>query len=124
MPPEPAADNQPVPPIWATLRRFLIYLWPTDAPVLRRRVIYALLLVLLGKATNLIMPFAYKGAIDRMAPGMEPGVALAIALVLAYAGARFASILFDNTRNVAFERVGQEIGRASCRGIGCQSGEI
>src|SRR3546814_15450146 len=38
---------------------------------------------------------------------MEPGVALAIALVLAYAGARFASILFDNIRNVAFERVGQ-----------------
>src|SRR3546814_252254 len=111
MSPEPAADNQPVPPIWATLRRFLIYLWPTDAPVLRRRVIYALLLVLLGKATNLIMPFAYKGAIDRMAPGMEPGVALAIALVLAYAGARFASILFDNIRNVAFERVGQEATR-------------
>src|SRR3546814_2987360 len=111
MPPEPAADNQPVPPIWATLRRFLIYLWPTDAPALRRRVIYALLLVLLGKATNLVMPFAYKGAIDRMAPGMEPGVALAIALVLAYAGARFASILFDNIRNVAFERVGQEATR-------------
>src|SRR3546814_4067903 len=78
-----------------------------------RRVIYGLLLVLLGKATNLDMPFAYKGEIDRMAPRMEPGVALAIALVLAYAGARFASILFDNIRNVAFERVGQEeIGRA------------
>src|SRR3546814_10136098 len=57
------------------------------------------------------MPFAYKGAIDRMAPGMEPGVALAIALVLAYAGARFASILFDTIRNVAFERVGQEATR-------------
>src|SRR3546814_97923 len=57
------------------------------------------------------MPFAYKGAIDRMAPGMEPGVALAIALVLGYAGARFASILFDNIRNVAFERVGQEATR-------------
>src|SRR3546814_3654498 len=48
-----SSDLQPVPPIWATLRRFLIYLWPTDAPALRRRVIYALLLVLLGKATNL-----------------------------------------------------------------------
>src|SRR3546814_19400933 len=107
MPPEPAADNQPVPPIWATVRRFLIYLWPTDAPALRRRVIYALLLVLLGKATNLVMPFAYKGAIDRMAPGMEPGVALAIALVLAYAGARFASLLFDNSPNVPFTRFGQ-----------------
>src|SRR3546814_14935515 len=105
MPPEPAADNQPVPPIWATVRRFLIYLWPTDAPALRRRVIYALLLVLLGKATNLVMPFAYKGAIDRMAPGMEPAVGLATALVLAPSRAPFASILFDNIRHVSFDRV-------------------
>lgn len=111
MPPEPAADNQPVPPVLTTLRRFLIYLWPADAPALRRRVVIALLLVLLGKAAGLVMPFAYKGVIDGMAPGMEPAAGLAIALVLAYVGSRFASILFDNIRNVAFERVGQEATR-------------
>ena len=111
MPPEPAAEDQPVPPVLATLRRFLLYLWPADAPALRRRVVIALLFVLLGKAAGLVMPFAYKGAIDRMAPGLQPAVGLAIALVVAYAGARFASVLFDNVRNVAFERVGQEATR-------------
>src|SRR3546814_9680760 len=71
------------------LRRFLPYLWPEGQRRLKARVIAAIMLVLLAKATVLTMPFAYKGAIDRMAPGMEPGVAIAVALILAYAAARF-----------------------------------
>ena len=110
MPPS-TPDNTPLPPVWATLRRFLPYLWPSDAPALRRRVSIAMLLVVLAKVISLAMPFAYKAAIDRMAPGLEPGVALAVALVVAYAGARFGSVLFDNLRNAVFERVGQEAGR-------------
>ena len=39
---------------------------------------------------------------------MEDGVAIAIALVAAYAGARFGGVVFDNMRNVVFERVGQD----------------
>src|SRR3546814_16974530 len=67
--------------------------------------------LLLAKATVLTMPFAYKGAIDRMAPGMEPGVAIAVALILAYAAARFGAVLFDNLRNAIFEPVGQDAAR-------------
>ncbi|BDD67872.1 metal ABC transporter permease [Sphingobium sp. TA15] len=93
------------------MRRFFPYLWPADAPALRRRVAVAMALVLVAKAVSLAMPFAYKGAIDRMAPGMESGAGLAIALVVAYAGARFGGVLFDNLRNAIFERVGQEAGR-------------
>lgn len=93
------------------MRRFFPYLWPADAPALRRRVAIAMALVLVAKVVSLAMPFAYKGAIDRMAPGMESGAGLAIALVIAYAGARFGSVLFDNLRNAIFERVGQEAGR-------------
>lgn len=96
-----------MPPLWATMRRFLVYLWPADAPALRLRVVIAMLLVVASKAITLIMPFAYKGVIDRMAPGMETGAMLAVALVCAYAGARFGGVLFDNMRNVVFERVGQ-----------------
>ncbi len=36
---------------------------------------------------------------------------IAIALVAAYAGARFGGVLFDNLRNVVFERVGQDATR-------------
>jgi ATP-binding cassette, subfamily B, heavy metal transporter len=110
MPPA-TPDSTPLPPAWATLRRFIPYLWPADAPALRRRVAVALVLVALAKVITLAMPFAYKGAIDRMAPGLEPAAGLAMALVVAYAGARFGGVLFDNLRNAIFEKVGQEAGR-------------
>ncbi len=110
MPPMPETEQQSSPG-FAPLRRFLAYLWPKDAPMLRLRVVAALLLVLISKATGLIMPFAYKGAIDRMTPGQEAGVGLAIALVVSYAAARFSGVLFDNLRNAIFERVGQEATR-------------
>jgi ABC-type transport system involved in Fe-S cluster assembly fused permease/ATPase subunit len=111
MPPDRPYDlPRPVNGIGA-LRRFLPYLWPAGYPALRARVVISLLLVLASKGITLLMPFAYKGAIDRMAPGMQPAVALAIALIVAYAGARFGGVLFDNLRNAIFERVGQDAGR-------------
>jgi ATP-binding cassette subfamily B protein len=96
---------------WSTLRRFLPYLWPKDEPKLRMRIVVALCLVLAGKSINLIMPFAYKGIIDRMGPGMQQGAGVALALVVAYAGARFGGVLSDNLRNVAFERVARNAAR-------------
>jgi ATP-binding cassette subfamily B protein len=96
---------------WGTLRRFLPYLWPKGEPGLRARVVVAVLLVLVAKAATLSMPFAYKAAIDRMAGGMDAAAGLIIALVLAYAGARFGGVLFDNLRNAIFERVGQDAAR-------------
>ncbi len=96
---------------FGTLKRFLPYLWPAGEPMLRARVVAAMLLVLLAKATGLVMPFAFKGAVDRMAAGVPDGVQVAIALVCAYAGARFAAVLFDNLRNAIFELVGQTAAR-------------
>jgi ATP-binding cassette subfamily B protein len=93
---------------WAVFRRFLPYLWPEHEPAIRRRVVASLVLILIAKATTLLMPFAYKAAIDRMTPGLEPGAALAISLVVAYAAARFGGVFFDNVRNTIFERVGQD----------------
>jgi ATP-binding cassette subfamily B protein len=94
------------------LRRFLPYLWPVGEPGLRARVVFALLLVLLSiGVTTLVMPLAYGAAVDRMTDGMEPAFAIAIALLVAYAGARFGGVLFDNLRNGIFERVGQDATR-------------
>ena len=101
---------------WITLRRFLPYLWPNDRPALRWRIIAAIGLVLAAKATTLALPFAYKRAIDAMAiTGSITGNAgfqIAVAFVLAYALGRFAGVLFDNFRNIVFERVGQDATRA------------
>jgi ATP-binding cassette subfamily B protein len=96
---------------FATLRRFLPYLWPADNRALRLRVVAALLLVVVSKAVTLSMGLVYKAAIDRMVPALKPEVQVAIALVVAYAGARFTGVLFDNLRNVIFERVGQDATR-------------
>ena len=102
---------------FATLRRFIPYLWPADNWSLRRRVILALLLVVVAKTITLMIPFAYKGAIDRMVPGGEATTGLAIALVVAYAAGRFGGVLFDNLRNTVFERVGQDATRELAVGV-------
>nr|6PAM_A Chain A, ATM1-type heavy metal exporter [Novosphingobium aromaticivorans DSM 12444]6PAM_B Chain B, ATM1-type heavy metal exporter [Novosphingobium aromaticivorans DSM 12444]6PAM_C Chain C, ATM1-type heavy metal exporter [Novosphingobium aromaticivorans DSM 12444]6PAM_D Chain D, ATM1-type heavy metal exporter [Novosphingobium aromaticivorans DSM 12444]6PAM_E Chain E, ATM1-type heavy metal exporter [Novosphingobium aromaticivorans DSM 12444]6PAM_F Chain F, ATM1-type heavy metal exporter [Novo len=98
---------------WQTLKRFLPYLWPADNAVLRRRVVGAILMVLLGKATTLALPFAYKKAVDAMTlgGGAQPALTVALAFVLAYALGRFSGVLFDNLRNIVFERVGQDATR-------------
>ena len=96
---------------WATLRRFLPYLWPRDNPGLRIRIVVAMGLVLAAKGVTLALPFAYKGAVDAMsasgAAAIDTGLTVALALVAAYALGRFTALAFDNLRNIVFEKVGQ-----------------
>ncbi|WP_341712136.1 ABC transporter ATP-binding protein/permease [Erythrobacter sp.] len=105
--PEPREDTES----WATVRRFLPYLWPADNPALKRRIVGAMLLVLAAKATTLALPFAYKRAIDAMTTPTNEAAMVALAFVIAYAAGRFAAVTFDNLRNITFERVGQEATR-------------
>ena len=111
MPPEtsPSATERP----WiATVRRFLPYLWPRNAPGLRLRIVIAMALVVASKLVQVYgAPFALEGAVNRMALGSRDAVWLVVALVAGYAAARFGSVLFDNLRNAVFERVGQDATR-------------
>ncbi|AKH43988.1 ATP-binding cassette subfamily B protein [Altererythrobacter atlanticus] len=93
---------------WNTVRRFLPYLWPKDRPELRWRIAGATFFVVLAKIVVLTLPFAYAGAVDTMAADGDPAVWVAMALVVAYAAGRFATVVFDNIRNIIFERVGQD----------------
>jgi len=111
MPPDLASPSPAPEHAMATFRRFLPYLWPRDDMGLRVRIVIALSLVLVSKGVQLSMGFLYAAAIDRMKPGLEAAAGIAIALVAAYAGARFAGVLFDNLRNIVFERVGQDATR-------------
>lgn len=110
-PPTQLASHSPDPPALITLRRFIPFLWPRDNAGQRLRIVLAAFLVILSKAIQLSMGFLFAEAINRMEPGMEPGAALAIGLVLAFAGARFSFVVFDNLRNTVFERVGQNATR-------------
>ncbi len=112
MPPDaPAPDSVARHDGWGTLRRFLPYLWPRDRPALKRKIVLAVLLVLASKAITLALPYAYKRAVDAMGTTGSAAFQIAFAFVLAYALGRFTGVLFDNLRNIVFERVGQEATR-------------
>jgi len=101
---------------FASLRRFLPYLWPRGETGLKIRICVALLFVLASKMVQVYgAPFALQGAIDGMARGSlahdRSASTLIIALVVGYAAARFGGTLFDNLRNAVFERVGQDATR-------------
>ncbi len=108
---DPAPDSRARHDGWSTLRRFLPYLWPTDRPALKRKIVIAVALVMASKSITLALPFAYKTAIDAMGVTGPVGLQIAIAFVLAFALGRFTSVVFDNLRNIVFERVGQEATR-------------
>ena len=117
MPPETPADTAPETTLnraagWPTLKRFLPYLWPADNRALRGRIVGAVMLILAAKAITLALPFFYKRAVDVMSAGSRQAMAVALAFVLAYALGRFSGVLFDNLRNIVFERVGQDATRA------------
>ena len=112
MPPE-----QPTPPAasrhdgWTTLKRFLPYLWPQGNPGLRIRIVLASLLVLGSIALSMALPYFLKWAVDAMEIRGPAPMQLALVFVIAYAAGRFGGVAFDNLRNIAFERVGQEATR-------------
>jgi ATP-binding cassette subfamily B protein len=97
---------------WRTLKRFGPYLWPAARPDLKRRIVGAMGFVLLAKATTLALPYVYKLAIDSLTTPANAAAMAAMALVIAYALGRLAGVVFDNLRNVTFERVGQDATRS------------
>jgi ATP-binding cassette subfamily B protein len=102
---------------WRTLLRFMPYLWPRDDIGLRWRIVWACLFILLSTATQLTLPYMMKWAVDLMGTTGPRLVQLAMLTVLAYAMGRFAQTLFDNLRNIIFERVGQDATRALAENV-------
>ncbi|HVJ00314.1 MAG TPA: ABC transporter ATP-binding protein/permease [Sphingomonas sp.] len=112
MPPDPTSHTRADQPLWPTLRRFLPYLWPADEPRLKLRIVGAMLFVLASKLVQVFgAAYTLKYAVDRMASGDRGLATIVVLLVIGYAASRFSTTLFDNLRNVTFERVGQEATR-------------
>ncbi|MFM5924396.1 MAG: ABCB family ABC transporter ATP-binding protein/permease [Novosphingobium sp.] len=93
---------------WGTLRRFLPYLWPRDDWRLRVRIVGAVALILASTATQFTLPYFLKWAVDAMSVPGERVITFAMLFVLAYAAGRLSGVVFDNLRNIVFERVGQQ----------------
>lgn len=88
-------------PFW----RLLGYLWPTGDRDSRIRVVLAAAIVIAGRGLGLAMPFAYKAVIDRV--NVQSPLSIILVCVVAYALARFGSVLFDSLRTPVFEIVAQ-----------------
>jgi ABC-type transport system involved in Fe-S cluster assembly fused permease/ATPase subunit len=92
------------------LRALAPFLWPRNAPALRVRVALAVALLVAGKVANITIPFLYKRAVDALsgpAAAHAAAIAVPVAAILAYGGARVLSQGFNELRNAVFAKVGQ-----------------
>ncbi len=90
------------------LRKVAPYLWPDDMPWVRKRVMWAMVVLVLSKVVTVITPQFYRGAVDALAEEGVPMLALgAVGLTIAYGMARLMGVGFQQLRDAIFARVGQ-----------------
>ncbi|SPF76637.1 ATM1-type heavy metal exporter [Aliiroseovarius pelagivivens] len=96
---------------WRTIRRVAPYLWPEDHPWVKRRVVLAMLALLVAKLVAVATPWFYGWAVNELAGESTAPAAMlgagAVGLTLAYGMARLMSNGFQQLRDVIFARVGQ-----------------
>ncbi|MBK1794242.1 ABC transporter ATP-binding protein/permease [Devosia sp. WQ 349] len=98
--------------VFSTVKNLWPYMWPADRPDLKTRVMLAIGALLLSKVATTLIPFAYKGVIDSL-DGAQPdnqlilGLAVPIALVIAYVLGNVIDAGFQQLRDVLFASVGQ-----------------
>ena len=100
---------------WVTISRVIPYLWPDGQAWVKRRVVAALVLLLLAKLVGFTTPYLYKLAVDALGAGAAPAEMMmlgAIGLTVAYGLARLGSVLGNELRDAVFVRVGQRALRA------------
>lgn len=93
------------------IRRVAPYLWPEGQSWAKRRVLLALLALVLAKVVAVGTPFFYKAAVDSLAgEGQEAAWMLgagAIGLTVAYGMARLMNVGFQQLRDAIFAPVAQ-----------------
>ncbi len=112
--PTVAVPGQPQPEgagSWQTIKRVGPYLWPAHEPWVKRRVVLALMALVVAKLVSATTPFMYKFAVDALT-GEAPSVGVlmgvtAVGLTVAYGMARLMSVGFGELRDAIFVRVGQ-----------------
>ncbi len=91
-----------------TIRKVAPYLWPDDKPWVKHRVVWAMVALIVSKLISVTTPFFYKWAVDTLADGGVPAVALgAIGLTVAYGFGRLMTNGFQQLRDAIFAKVAQ-----------------
>jgi ABC-type transport system involved in Fe-S cluster assembly fused permease/ATPase subunit len=90
------------------LRKVAPYLWPKDMPWVRKRVVWAMIALVVSKLVTVATPLFYRDAVDALAGEGVPMFALgAISLTVAYGVARLMGVGFQQLRDAIFTRVAQ-----------------
>ena len=96
---------------WRTIKKVVPYLWPPGQTWVKRRVVLAMILLVLAKVVAVATPFFFKTAVDALAGDAPEGAQLllfgAVGLTVAYGFARLMNIGLQQLRDVTFARVGQ-----------------
>lgn len=94
-----------------TILRVLPYLWPKGQSWVKRRVVLALVMLLVAKLVSFVTPMLYKQAVDVLAKDAPDAATImglaAVGLTIAYGLARLGAVLFGELRDAIFVRVGQ-----------------
>ncbi len=91
-----------------TIRKVAPYLWPEDMPWVKKRVVLAMLALVLSKLVSVYTPIIYRDAVDALAGEGAPMLALgAVGLTVAYGMARLMNVGFQQLRDAIFARVAQ-----------------
>jgi ATP-binding cassette subfamily B protein len=108
-----SADQTPAPASgWQTIARVLPYLWPEGQGWVKRRVVGALVLLVMAKLISVTTPYLYKLAVDMLSGevAQDPVWMMtlgAVGLTVAYGLARLGAVAFGEARDAVFARVGQ-----------------
>ena len=102
---------------WRTIRRAAPYLWPEGQTEVKIRVVVAMALLLVAKLVAVATPLFYAAAVDALTGEKSDSAAWmlaigAIGLTVAYGGARFLSVGFQQLRDAVFAKVAQRALRA------------
>ena len=90
------------------LRKVAPYLWPAHMPWVKRRVVFAMIALVVSKLVSVATPLFYRDAVDALAGDGVPMLALgAIGLTVAYGMARLLTVGFQQLRDAIFARVAQ-----------------
>ena len=91
-----------------TIRNLWPYMWPSDRPDLKWRVVWAFIVLIVAKVVTVLVPYFYKWATDALtgdntAPGWMPALLVVpVMLVLAYNVGRVMMVGLNNLRDAAF----------------------
>ncbi|HWU63090.1 MAG TPA: ABC transporter ATP-binding protein/permease [Ensifer sp.] len=104
-----ADDSNPL----GTIRNLWPYMWPSERPDLKMRVVWATVFLIVSKAVLIMVPYLFKWTTDALngknsAPNYLPEILLgAVMLVLAYNLFRLVQAGLNQLRDALFASVGQ-----------------